>query len=88
MGLFNLHACVTPYFKGNFVEIQALIITPILQNGTFVSFCRSGHICCLRRMIPVMDREGLSVGPIRWSIFWTVYVCGAFQDGRRSRFGL
>ena len=42
MELFNLHARVTPHFKGNFVEILDLIITPIPQNATFVSFCQIG----------------------------------------------
>ena len=32
--LSNLQACVTPHFKGTVVEIQDLIITPILQNAT------------------------------------------------------
>ena len=39
---FNLQARVTPHFKGNFVKIQDLIITPIPQNATSVSFCQIG----------------------------------------------
>ena len=40
--LFNLQACVIPHFKGYFVEIQDLIITPIPQNATSDLFCQIG----------------------------------------------
>ena len=44
--LLNLQACVTPHFKGNVVEFQVLIITPIPQNATSVSFCQTGWQIC------------------------------------------
>ena len=60
MELFHLQACVTPHFKGNFVEIKDLLITPIPQNATSVSFCQIGsHMTKLRMSLPV-DQESLT----------------------------
>ena len=43
--LSNLQACVRPYFKGNFVDIQDLIITQYPKMRLQTHFARSGHKC-------------------------------------------
>ena len=72
--LFNLQARATPHFKGNFVEIQDLIITPIPQNATSVSFCQIGSLIfiILQKYVRVYSKDYGMKYPKKDISFWNI----------------